>query len=198
MKEFFKKPFVIGILGSLIVIYFLQPIIDLTGHLLLKSTLSEIEEFVDSKYARASFAKGIDYSYYIASFSIIALHGFIIGIATYIIQKIAKRTSKKEGNSKELKPITIKLILFIAVSYLILVLSYALIQVAGESIALNAISRFNRDMDTLSPYLTEADIRILRSKWAQIKSKKDYEVIYKEMSEIAKKQGIPLRNDNLY
>lgn len=50
--------------------------------------------------------------------------------------------------------------------------------------------RFNRSLNIVSPYIEDKEIKILRSKWALMNSRNDYDEIYKYIDSIIKKENL--------
>jgi len=195
MKKSTMNAFIASVIGSLFVVYFLQPIIEFIGKYLLRSTISFFIELVDSKYARASFLDGIDYAYYISMIIFIVLSITFIGMAEKIIDHAF---SKRKNDNKPIKPIFQKFLAIGVIGYSSFFLLYFLVQISGEAIALNATSGFKRHMALMAPYLSTDEQKNLYSQWARMKSKNEYKNIYEELSKKAKEKNIVLDKRLLY
>lgn len=195
MNKSARNGVIIGVIASLLFTYFLQPLIDLVGGYLRRSTISFFIELVDSKYARASFLDGIDYSYYISMIIFVIISIVFIGMSEKIIEHTF---DKKKDEPKPIKPILQKSLAVFIIGYISFFLIYFLVQISGEAITLNAISGFRRHMAILSPHLSLDEQRNIYSKWAQMKSTDEYKKIYEELSKKAKEKNIVLDKRRLY
>ena len=199
MYDLLKKPLMIGIFGGLIVIYLAEPLLTFTGNLLHKSTLSVVQEFIDSKYARASFLDGLNYAYYLTTGVVALFTGSIIFLAGMVIKLVM--LDRKESFHKSVLELSRKkrnAILSFMIIYLVTVPIYVVIHLAGEKIALNSVSKFNRDLNTLRPYIENKDFLKIKSEWSLMKSKSDYNNIYNKLNETAVKNNVILRTDEAY
>jgi hypothetical protein len=57
---------------------------------------------------------------------------------------------------------------------------------------------FNANIEVISPYLNDLEIRNIRSQFSLISSKKEYLEIDKKLNEIAKKNNAILRKEELW
>ena len=60
------------------------------------------------------------------------------------------------------------------------------------------ISSFNQHLIAIAPYTGDNDIKLLKSKWTQMKNQEDFNAIYKRLNQIAQSNNIILPKNQLY
>ncbi len=187
-----------GAIGSIVAsaLWALAPIVT---NWLASSSWIVLVNFINYRYEAAATLESMNYSFYVltALFVVVAVLWF----------EIAGRLKKKLfGPSepsvvvevKEPSPAT-KWVLYIFIQFVIpLYLLYALVQISGQVVTLNAITNFKQHMRIVAPYITQEESNQLLSKWSQMRTVEDYDAIYKRLSEVAKANGARLPRNNLY
>ncbi|OGR03838.1 MAG: hypothetical protein A2520_01465 [Deltaproteobacteria bacterium RIFOXYD12_FULL_53_23] len=188
MKDFLRDPsnrksIIISIIASSLMIIFIQPILSFMWEFLILISNYTYKGLLDSVYKNASLG---DRNWVIAWFAIVI---FLIPTASTIglsLRKIfrnnAKKNDKKEHNNQKGSK-------YLMVGLLILSTLYMAMSVFMD-IQLNA--RFNQRIAALSPYLQEIEIRTMRSKWALMTSREDFDKIEEIVQRYALNNSIKL------
>ncbi|MCD4502143.1 hypothetical protein [Chromobacterium vaccinii] len=189
-----------GAVGSIAAsaIWLLAPLL---GSWLATSSWDVLVRYINHRYEAAATLEPVNYSFFVLTviFVVVAILWFeTAGRLKKMLYHAnePKPTSIEEARepSKFAKAISYGLIQFVVPLYLL----YALVQISGQVITLNAITDFKQHMRILAPYITAGDSAQLYSKWSQMRTTDDYDAIYKHLSEVAKAHSLHLPRNHTY
>jgi len=196
-----KKVIVYGVtsslFASLLFLYFLDPILKFVGYLVLNVGASIFESYIDRLVRQASLMSGPDPAFSVLLL-LIGTTWFLSIIATlYMVFKESKRlssiklkTSKILDNKKFFNSIVIILSIGLTITSFMLIF--------GTAHQKKIITSFDQHLVAIAPYTTEQNIISLKSRFAQMESRADYNKIYAELETIAKKNNVKLLDNYVY
>lgn len=199
-----RQAVVAGVLASLIVMIFIEPILTWMWGLISESSINYWQNFVDSAYANASFGRRSISSIFILSLFVELLSGAIIVVIfkpllkPWIIKRFGgvKNDEERENKLSKLN----KVLLFIRVTNIFLgiflvVILFRFLMVAFIDFQLN--SSFERRIASLTPVITDQQYKELRARWATMKNHKDYIDIREKMNSLANEKHLVIPNNLL-
>ena len=188
-KQIYKTGIIAGVIGSIIVIVFIKPIINLCWAAMYWLSLHAHKSFSDSIYQNAALGQR-DWVIVLLSsaLSFLAIN-FLVGILCGIV--IFKIRSKKRSTKKPSKK---KLIIYkICICILSVCASFLLICATMFVIYdLQLNTSFNQRLNILAPVISDQEYKELKASWALMESRGDYEAIVNEMEEMARDKGVSL------
>ena len=63
---------------------------------------------------------------------------------------------------------------------------------------LRVVTSFQQHMTAIAPFITDQQAKQFRSRWTQMRTKGDYDVIYRDLQKIADSNGIRLPPNYIY
>ena len=188
-----KKVYIPSIMASLIVIYVIQPAINLGGTSLSIWRSDFRAKFTDSMYENAALGmrNWVDVLFFNIFIGVLA--GVVFGISlagALIILKSTKMPSifSKIKSSRIVKRVIIAIYILSGV-YLV-ISSYSLYKIVLADLQLNA--SFQQRMACLAPYISEQEEKKMFAMWANMTNKHDFEVIERSMEGYAQEANIKL------
>lgn len=201
-----------SIVGSFL-FAFLEPLLRLLWNLLTTQTYSFYSSFVDKVYIAAAkdFANSLLPIIYLSVLTILICilvwsHFYFIRktketLNSYVTKKLNSNNKTKEDNelleeisrnNRVRKPFNYnsfkKEILWVKSYNIILFVVLIIISFTTffkASVSLDLRTTFNQRIDIISPYIEDIKVKKLKSQWASMKNKKDFEEINKSIEEIA-------------
>lgn len=180
-----KKGLVSGVIASLLVLIFIQPILQFIWVLFLNASNLFYRGFMDSIYENAArgHKNNIDFRFfYIFVLLIVETYIFLLW---RIIKKSKEKATEIKENKKKISIITDVVIplCFLGIFFLSLFSDYA-------DLELN--TSFSQRATIIAPYLSEQEEKELKAMWAYMKNRAGYENINKKLDYYAQKNNIKL------
>lgn len=192
-----------GIVASAVFIYFIDPILANLAELAISVSEFLGTAYSDRIYAQAAQLSTRDYSFTIITFLISGMAGMAMGfLLKEVVYKIISKTGWSLGdssNDREREPNSKRSKLPLLRSLILLsIISWSGLVIVGNYEQLSLISSFKHHMNIIAPFIDEAEEEILISKWSQMKSREDFENVYKEMENIASTNNVELPKNRVY
>jgi hypothetical protein len=182
-----RRAIIGSILASLIVIYFLDPILSFLGRLTLRVAGDLFTAYLDRLYAEVAVSElnfGFLFFAWIASIFLGCTIGFILS---------------KSGIFKKRKSSTppARLSRFIAI--VLCIISVLLLALTVDSyIRLKTASTFNQRLTVITPLISDQERKEFLAGFASMESKGDFEAVMRSMDKVAEKNNIKLPKNRLY
>ncbi|MDN3593275.1 hypothetical protein [Zunongwangia endophytica] len=201
MKNFFEKinrnSLLAGIIGTILFIYFLQPILEFVGNSIVIFYKSISQSLYNRVFEEMAFGKP-DYDFII----ILLFNGIVLSfalgafIATVIPRKIKKeeikgKKKKQQGEKNEAK--NRKNLTLRKVFYGVFFLS-TLFFISLSYIKHTYIQSFEQKIRIITPYINTLNKDMLISNFSRMKNYDDYQKIINEIEKIEEKNNIELPN----
>ena len=184
-----KQSIIAGVIASLIVIYFLDPILTFLARILLSVSSIAFKSYLDRLYCEIATSDPN-----IPFFFLLMLCGFGTGSITVIFLSYVFKSKIKESTQLIEKAGSVKR--FYA---LILVASFGLILLTVDCyIRLKISSTFRQHMTVIAPTISEQEYKEFFSSFALIENKADYDALTNSLEEVAQKNGLKLPKNKLY
>jgi heme/copper-type cytochrome/quinol oxidase subunit 2 len=182
-----RKQVYIGVLTSVLAALFIQPLLNLLWGLLNGATTAIGGALSDVIYRNA--ARGLDEHY---SFLLLSLvMSLMLGVFTsFTVLPFLLRRSRKEALEGREKVVHKLRWAVTILGVLGVVLPLILLTIEFGTYKLN--SSFNQYMAATSPYVTDLDAKKLRSRWALMRTRADFESISSDLQKIASDNAIVL------
>ncbi len=134
-----------------------------------------------------------NYSYAILSMMEMGVLGVICGY------EVARFVWRLMPRSVQLTPHRVETRMRIAsVALLLIAVPWVLLSVVDGYIRLKTSSSFHQHLAILTPYTPQKDIRLLRSRYAAMRTRADYEALMNDMAKLAESNHITLPQNKLY
>ncbi len=199
MKSLSKNGIFIGIVGSSIFTYFIQPIFSKLWILLNSFTNKYIKEFIDSIYINAAIGKRNWLDFLIFSYINVV---FISICFTVLLILITRDHITKTKNDPTKKPNIIvgKLIWFsgskihrITLSISIMFLTYSTSKLLFRAyVDLQVNASFEQRLSIIAPSIDDLAYKKIKAKWSSMNSQNDYREINNEIDSIAELNKIKI------
>ena len=173
----------IGIASSLIVTWFIEPLLRICTRAMLWIGTNVYEGTSTAIYQSAALGLREHYSFTALFFMIAGFAGVLSGVTAVAL--FPKRAPKAQARGGSLKKIGIGVFASVAICQL---LWFATLNFA--ELQLNA--SFNQRLAALSPYISDQEHKKFRSRWALMKTRDDYGQISKDMQVLAVSQSVNL------
>ncbi|MBL7136539.1 MAG: hypothetical protein ISS81_08120 [Candidatus Marinimicrobia bacterium] len=203
MKEFLKRhqaAIVVSIISTCFVVYFLKPILDLSGRVLMRLMVLLGTKYLDCIYSQVALLTTHEYSFLLLILAMGFGTAFILGLSTALLRHrffaAAKREEDKPGTilkvfrSKFLVAINFALALLVTVGFFIVVV--------GNYTQLSLISSLNQHFRIIAPYIDEQVEEEILSEWSRMTSKADFDRVYKRIHALAQANGAELPPNRIY
>lgn len=205
MTEFLKKhqsSIIAGIISTCIFLYLLQPILQLLSRLFLFCFSHLSSRYTDRIYTQVAQLTTQDYSFQLLTLVLALMTGTILSSATiYLFVRFRKKPEERKVNEMGVRfrsalssrqAVVLNFIFAVALTF-----GLAIVFV-GNYTQLSLISSFNQHMRILAPYLDEKTEKQLISEWSLMKSKADYDAVYKKLKVHAQAAGVELPPNKIY
>ena len=190
-----RQAVVSGVLASIVVIIFIEPILTWLWAVISDSTLKWWVSLIDSAYSNASLGnRSISSVFVLALFVGLLINAilFISILQPFLKPWLIKKYEKREDRDD--KTFTIFVLgLRIANIFLGAILVFLLLRIlmlAFVDFQLN--SSFERRMASLAPVITDQQYKEIRASWAKMDSREKYLQIQDEMEKIAVEKNVEL------
>jgi len=186
IDEQLRKNFLASIIASIVVIFFIQPILKLIWSCTIFVSNHLYEGYTKAIYRSAALGDRNDVIVGLMIFFTAIMFGIISGIPFGYLS--AKRLSDK------VKSIMIGKRLFVLAYFLsiIFLLCFLFGFVIPRFVDLQLNTSFQQRLTVLAPTISDIELKELKASWAQMQSRKDYELIKDRMDNMAKLNGIDL------
>jgi hypothetical protein len=177
-----KAGILIGIIASILFIYFIDPILSFIGRVFLGVAAFLQLKYLDRLYSEIA-VRNMDYSYLLHIYICVA--GIMVSLVMiiYLIFKKYNIVNKPKSSLKTQDDtfiFIIKILCFFSIATLMM-----LFMVDGY-IRLETSSSFHQHMTILSPHMTDKENKELLAQFASMSSKKDYDGLIAKVNYIAK------------
>ena len=182
-----RNAIVAGVVSSILVIYFLNPIISFLGKVVIKLASYIYKSYLDNICSDLAVGEP-NFSFTLYGLML----GFMVGIAGsffagFITYKI------KNKNRDELRSSTPSVFSswVISASAIVITLVSFLFFIDGY-IRIRSYTGFKQGLTIIGPYITDASQKEFLSRFSLMKSKEDYDLIMKDILSIASNKGIKM------
>ncbi len=207
-----RKGIIASVLASFIFLIFIQPILSFAWKNIVTLSIHTYTGYIDSIYENAALGKRnwIDFLIlgYFLFFLFLVLFAFSM-IFRLFMEDLDERKQMRLMTEKEkedyivkrrsltLKKVYVfekhakKLIIPTYVYQVLIFLIFAN-DIFSSYVDLKLNTSFAQRCTVIAPYIDDQTQKILQSKWASMKSRKDYEVVNKYLEDIAKSKNVVL------
>jgi len=190
----------IGIISSVVAtflfIYFLDPVLRFVTFLLFRTLSSLARGYTDRLFEQAALLTGPDPSLHLLSL----VAGLTIGFSTTLLIFFLLLYPPSDHVLKRVRNFHFPKAFIrwsgIVITLLMIVTSVMLLY--STMFQLRITTSFTQHLVVLAPYISDQEEKLLRSRWTQMKSKKDFEGLYRDLNKIAKTNGLVLPENKVY
>lgn len=175
--ETVRKGVISGMISSVVIIVIFQPVFNFLSPKLLVLISNSYSLLSNMIYMTA--AKGITYSSSSALLNVIS--GCTLGFGLSILSRPFKNSHLINRKNDKV------MALFMIIMSLILIG-----QVFSERMTIRLNTSFQQRITILSPYISQSEAEMVKSKWASMQSVSDYELINKLLTDYANKHKVKL------
>jgi hypothetical protein len=200
---FLQKEIKIAVIVSLLLTYFIQPIMTWISQKVMSMSNVASKAFIDRIYMQASHLESQNYAF----LSYTLFQSFILGvlIMTTIILLLPSKLADKSFDiidSKIFSPQKSSkkksALKYLVSFFLIIYAALHILLTVGNFTQLSIITSFQQHIRILAPYLSDWQTEEIISKWSQMKGQEDYDNIYKDLNQKAKENKIILPPNKIY
>ncbi len=204
----FRKSILASVIASILFIIFFQPILTFFWNICRILSIKFYENYIDSVYLNAALGQRNWIDLILLGSLALAICLSAFAAITSVNSKIGqlsseeltpqkqtpeKKVYKLEESLKRIKKI--RIILYVLSPFLMLT---TLLIVVDSFVDLQLNTSFNQKINAIAPYITDQEEKILKSHWALMESRQDYELVNKNFQELAIKYKAKLPKDLLY
>jgi hypothetical protein len=183
-----RKAIVASIVASLMVLYFLDPILSFLGRLTLRVASTLFTAYLDGLYAEVAAAEpnfGFLFLVFVA--------GSVLGLSTgYVVVVIIRQLSRTPPSEPRWGYANIYAAVLFATGLFLLAFS------VDSYIRLKTTSTFNQRLAAVTPYISDQQRKELLARFASMEHKSDFEAVMRAMDAIATENKIVLPTNRLY
>ncbi|HWY51660.1 MAG TPA: hypothetical protein VNW72_09270 [Chthoniobacterales bacterium] len=181
-----------SLIGTVIFLYCLDPILRLVSLILFRFSGTLFHIYTDRLFAQAALGVGPDPALYLFTLVLGAVCGFltILGITIGVVRlphRAAELASSNRARSRRVWGLIILVLLLDLGTLLILYNTFFQMRI---------ITSFRQHTTAIAPYITDQEMKVILSRWTQMKGEADYNAIYRDLKVIADKNHVVLP-DNL-
>ena len=183
----YRPAILTGIISSLLVVYFVDPIFSFLGRLAIRASKSASGSYLDRLYSEVATAEP-NFGF----IALMAIAGLMLGMGISAIRGTIKpwpRESKEPASPRRR---------VLRVAFWLLVSLFPTLVAVDSYIRLKTVSTFNQRLDVISPEITELERKRFISDFASMRGKSDFDLIMSKMETIAVSKGISLPENLLY
>jgi len=177
-----------GIIASLIVFYFLNPILSFLGRLTLKVAAIGFHSYADRIYAEIATGEP-NFGFMFLSF----VSGIVLGAWAYLLGVFVggfRRQGERRPPGRRYRIVVPLLLLVVTlVAFAGLVDSY---------IRLKSVSSFQQRLAVLTPHLSDQQRKEFVARFASMRRRVDFESIMRDLDAIASQKKVSLPENKLY
>ena len=206
----YKKEIIGGLIAIVAFEYFLHPIFHYSGPFFFRIAESVSNSAVDRLFAQAALGTGPNPALdWLQIFS-----GFVVGLTAVMIIVLVRgdagdahqtptNTSLPEEAGDTMPMVTpppqvstrwkVGFVVFVAILDVTLFL-----MLWSNLFQFRIVTSFQQHMTAIAPFITDQQAKQFRSRWTQMRTKGDYDVIYRDLQKIADSNGIRLPPNYMY
>jgi hypothetical protein len=193
IQKDYKVGIITGLIASALFLYFLDPILKFIGTLVFNVFSHVSSAYLDRLFAKAALGVAPEPS--------LLIFGVMIGIftgvvATTIFSLRGKNQDDEEPGEKpkrHFRGLRLALSLFMGVMVLVNFHYFW-----GTWFQFKLVTSFDQHIRAVAPYMNDHDEKLLKSRWTQMKSRRDYDKIYEDLRQIAATNNITLPDNLIY
>jgi hypothetical protein len=184
-----------GLVSMILFVIFIQPILSVSGRVIMKVGTRLYSSFVDQLYEKAALAEPQRPAYELEVFFLATNVGIFTGVYLSII-RLCLRARRQNKQVPKPSPLFLSRKWLIAITTALAIFYFCVIMILWSS-RFNMITTasFQQHLHIISPYLTENEEKLIWSQWAQMKSRADYLRIYERLNDVATKNNLSLPNN---
>lgn len=183
MDRQLKVGIVGGLISSLLVLIFIQPILNFLWHLILHLGGTLHQGYIDGIYRNAARTDGNPYGE--TTFSVLFLGLAFVGLF-WALENI-KRDPMSAGFPRLTTLIERLTWLVLLVGLLTVFVQAAIIRGTGE-----IAETFTQRLTVLAPSISDLEYKTLKARWASMRGKADYDALVEAMNKRATELGVKL------
>tara|TARA_Y100000588_G_scaffold116528_1_gene127585 strand:+ start:425 stop:1027 length:603 start_codon:yes stop_codon:yes gene_type:complete len=187
-----RKSLIVSIVASVLVIIFVQPLINGVGDFMNWGLRHSIGFMSDRIYTDAALGMREKYSFLLLFFLFQAVFLFLFHSFRQVFFFKSSELSREESTSDEVlstKRKRAQITLFFAGATLALLTSWLF---ALQYVGFQMNASFQQRTTILAPYISDNELKVLKSKWGLMENRSDYTNINAQIEEYASQHGIKL------
>ena len=180
-----------SLISTIIFLYCLNPILKLVSLILFRFSGTLFHAYTDRLFAQAALGVGPDPALLLFTLTMVAIAGFFTAIVLIFAIKLSERLQLNRVSSVSVRSISRrKIALLIAVAVVNDFVS--LLFLYNTYFQLRITSSFRQHVTAIAPYVSDHDMKVVLSRWTQMKGEADYIALYADLKAIADKNNIVL------
>lgn len=196
LKVIQRKSVIASIIASVLVIYFIQPLLNILGQLFLTISNQLFAAYLDRLYAEIATGD-INYSFVVVMyirmlFIAISISGVLI--MRYLLVRNKKTEKKKEDEGKKLN----KAKAYFSIAFYLLFAFFILFGIVSDYVRLKTSATFKQHLTVLSPHISEQTEEQILAQFASMRDKQDYDNLIELLLNIAREKNVTLPENKLY
>ena len=195
-----KRTILIGVVSSLIAtivyLYLIDPIIRTFGELVVLTSHYVATGLVDNLYRKCALSCPPD-----SAFALLGLFSGLLAGMTFGALSVVLRSYVKSGPAPDDEVTTMKKLrrsALMGLGFLVLLGFLLMFLYWTTWFQLQRLTSFNQHLAILAPFIDNQREEELRSKWALMKGRKDYEAIVVDILSIAEENGVGIPDNPSY
>ena len=192
------RSFKIGVTSSVIATI-LDPVLRFGTFLLTHAFGTWARGYVDRLFERAALLTGPDTGLQVLAVILGLITGLLSGGTVGVVAAVASRARRASAEAPRaetprwiarwLSPVRACVIIILINALLIL---QVLMLLHSTMFQVRVTSRFNQHLAAIAPYVADREVKVLRSRWTQMTSERDYQAIYTDLNRIAAANSVRL------
>jgi hypothetical protein len=181
-----------GLIGTMIFMYFLDPIIRAFGEGVLYISQYVATGLLDSLYKKCALGVAQDPALSTLSF----LTGIVAGLCVGFVSTVFRKNSQEEGEDERRKSTK-------SIKRLVIILAFiAPIMLTSHLWTMffqyEVVTSYNQHIKILAPYMSTGQQTLFHSEFASIQTEDDYKKLYLKLNSVAKNNNITLPENPSY
>jgi len=203
MIDFLRKhqpAIIVSVISTCLFIYFLQPILEFSGRVLIRLMAVLGTKYSDCIYKQVAQLTTHNYSFYILMMVLGLGTGLIFCLSTALMLRRFFAQPKKDEEKTKLIYRTLNSRPFVAINFvfaLLLTVAFFIVLV-GNYTQLSLISSFDQHFRIIAPYIDEQKEEEILSEWSSMTSEEDYNRLYKKIHILAETNSVELPPNQIY
>lgn len=198
MRRDFKVGIYTSLIGSVLFLIFLQPLLKIFGKIVFAVFSRGYGAYLDRLFSKAALGTAPDPSFFVLAIMTGMFSGTMLALLLRILRKKElNKISDKRKTAKTPPPTSrlgrITMTAFCVCSTILLFHAYWTTWFQAR-----LVTSFEQHMHAISPYISDQEAKVLRSRWTQMKCETDYNGIYMDMRAIAATNNISLPGNIVY
>ncbi len=200
MNKGLKQGVIGGIMASLVVFYFLRPIIDVFLVIIRETARLTSSAYYDRIFVQAAMLEERNYAFYVVMLIVMPISVTLFAVSLrYFLG--AFRTSPPSHQLPRIATFVRshrKPVFTFAVVFALANLVFGAVVMSGNELQLRLMTSFKQHMRILAPYLDESQEELIFSEWSRMQGERDHRQIMVKIASIAETNGVALPGNKIY